>query len=594
MLLARRPKTEIVVRGLVLIFCAIASAAFAQFDTGQPLVPQQELIPINGFPAAAAANYQRWLNYLRIRSQVETPASAGNVNIAPATGAYVSYSLPGTIFELPVVSSPPPFPTIAWEGLSHELVLANDLPWATWGLVGESEGIAYALEDWFLMAVNRAYPSLFPTPFSTATCAAGITDFTNWRNAVFGGAGTTEHPDYYRNSAPDSGSCALFALFVNKTGMNFIALTRAMNADSPKSRAEFLALLDGLVGEIEGVPPSTWFRKNDPLDFGGMSGGTYLGIKGIGGLWTGSAVGDVATFNPGGYEVVLSEWQTSPNGEQLPVATSVTNVCWSMLDAAGGKVVPLQLSNTAAWYIAFPPSTPDNRTGSYLVPVAYTPSDLTACSIDPRLNVTGTIAILDQATTNSLHPGDLVVSVNGPKWGVIPSPGSYRIELIAPLGATLKTWPDDLIIVQNVPKNPDGSFKEVTLKVTFSDGETRIRTFLPDWSQPIWRTIADKDEPTLIPVSGTTALSVERLTFDRRRGRHSGGDRAGRSPLPARERLHGERPVGRDDIAIAGERLLGERHERSGADPGAFHRSVRQEYRRAVRGKNPVLRNSPD
>ncbi len=56
---------------------AAVGAALAQIDTSQPLLPQQQLIPMDGFPASAAANYQAWFNYLVVRSWVEHPRIPG-------------------------------------------------------------------------------------------------------------------------------------------------------------------------------------------------------------------------------------------------------------------------------------------------------------------------------------------------------------------------------------------------------------------------------------------------------------------------------------------------------------------------------------
>jgi hypothetical protein len=491
----------------------IACTASAQIDTSVALVPRQELIPINGFPAEDAANYQAWFNYLVVRSWVETPANTGNINLSPPQPgvAWISYSDKGTIFEPPAVTWAPPFPTINWGGFDHEVAI-QDLPYQTWVLIERVESIASAEEDWFRLAVGQANPGLFPPLPVPVTCAMELNDFANRRNAVFGGAGTFETPAYYDNSVLNDAACSTLALFVNKTGLNLIALTSAIKANPPTTDAEFLALLDTLVPEIEGVPPSTWFSKNDPADYGGIPNGMYLGLQEQGFPWFGSSQKtNDSGINPYGFMPVLVQVETTTWGEQVPISVNNHRVCWHITNASGQEVIPPQLGVVneslgvfldlkgvgGVWYQQF-------ATGSYLVPVADSPIDLTTCSTDPRLNVTGTIVLVDADTMKSLQPGDLVVAINGPQWGQLPPPGSYQIELFAPSGATLKTWPDDLAIIQNIPKNPDGSFMEVTLKVTFADGTVRIRTFQPDWSQPMKRTIVDKEEPTLLVVTPAT------------------------------------------------------------------------------------------
>ena len=501
---------------LVSVLCAIGplATASAQIDTSQPPVPKQTLVPINSFPADAAANYQNLLNYLIVRSWVETPANTGSINISPPQPGigWSSYSQPETIFEVPSTpSGQPAFPTIAWLGFLHELVIANDLPssFIQHDLFDEDENISSALGDLMLMATEKANPSLFQNPPTTVTCAGGITGFANRRSAVFGGAGTNAYLDYYSNTVFDNAGCSLYALFANAVGMNFISLTNAINANPPTSHAQVLAIVDSLVPEFEGVPPSQWFEKNDPLAFGGMLNGQYLGVKQIGFSWFGSNADNYfSDINPEFLDVRLVNWQspmtdTSPN-ESLPNAVVASSVCWSMLDATGATMIPSQFGNSSmmfdidfdithqfggSWYTQYP-------TGSYLVPVAYSPDGAT-CSTDPRLTLNQTIGLVDKETMGTLKPGDLVVSVNGPKWGTLPMKGSYQVALVSPLGATITAWPD-MVIVTDIPQRSDGSFEEVTLQVKYSDGTVRIRTFQPAWDQPIWRTIVDKDEPTLV------------------------------------------------------------------------------------------------
>ena len=498
---------------LVSILCAIwaLATASAQIDTSQPLVPKQTLVPINGFPTTTDEQYQRLLDVLIARSWVEgMPASTGDIEISPSTGlSCASCSGPGIIFEPP---SPAFFPAFI-----HELPLANDMP-ASMQLAGmdqEIEITTTALSDYLLMAAGKADPNFlsdFSLTPSTVTCAMEMSDFANRRNAVFGGAGNDGYPpDYYANSVFDNDGCALPALFVNANGMgmNFIKLMGALKENPPTSSDQFLSIFDSLVPEIEGVPPSLWLEKNNPVPFCCMRDGRYLGIKESGSTsWFGSSVLNIGSgINPAGFEPVIVDWQLSASGEHVPVGVPDHRVCWSMLDTEGKEIIHPQLSITndpqpvwlnqqdgqwvnGYWWTPYP-------TGSYLVPVADTASDLTGCSTDPRLTINWVVTIVDQTTLGSLKPGDLVVSVNGPKWGTLPMKGSYDIQLVSPLGATLTAWPDT-VIVQNVPKRSDGSSKEVTLQVTYSDGTVRIRTFQPDWSQPIRRYMVDKDEPTLL------------------------------------------------------------------------------------------------
>lgn len=498
------------------VLCAICAlaAASAQIDTSRPLWPKQKLVSQDGFPADALANYQHLLNYLIVRSWVETPANTGVISISPPDPSigWSSYSQPETIFEVPSTpSGQPAFPTIAWLGFLHELVIANDLPssFIQNDLFDEEENLSSALTDLMVMAVEKANPSLFQYPPTTVTCAGGIAGFANRRNAVFGGAGTGAYLDYYSNVVFDNAGCSPYALFTNAVEMNFISFTNAINAHPPTSHAQVLAILDSLVPEFEGVPPSLWFEKNNPLAFGGMPSGQYLGAKQIGFSWFGSNEDNYfSDINPEFLDVRLVNWRsptTDPSlNESLPNAIVAPSVCWSMLDSTGKEVIPLQFGNSStmydvdfdithqfggSWYTQYP-------TGSYLVPVAYSP-DGAICSTDPRLTLNQTIGLVDKETMGTLKPGDLVVSVNGPKWGTLPMKGSYDIQLVAPSSATITSWPD-MVIVTNIPKRSDGSSQEVTLQVTYSDGTVRIRTFQPDWAQPIGRTIVDKDEPTLV------------------------------------------------------------------------------------------------
>ena len=502
---------------LVLGRCSLAAmiatgTAVAQIDSWVAPMPQQTVVPIDNFPASSAAVYQMWMSYLTVRSQVETPASAESIYVAPVTGAYPSDSGPHTIYITPTINGSAQFPgNISWVSWMHETVLANDLPIATWNMVEQTEYVASALEDWMAMAVDKANPGLFSQSPSQATCAGQFASFANRRAAVFGGAGTIAAPQYYWNSVFDNAGCALYALFVNKTGMNFIPLTNAMNATPPTDTTELFALFDALVPEFEGVPPSTWFDKNDPVAFGGMPDGTYLGVAEEGLTWFGNSLaGDYGSgINPLGLTPTLIQWATDTEGNSIPTPINNQQVCWSMKNAWGVEVIPPQLggvnqdgvyfditgSQGAFWYNQYP-------TGSYLVPVAASPTDLTTCSADPRQNVAWIVTIVDTNLVSTPKPGDLVVSIDGPRQGQLPLPGTFQLEVVAPTsGAALTFLADDLAIIQGIPQRPDGSFEEVTLKMTYADGTVIIRTFQPDWAQPIKRLMVDNNEPTLLVLS---------------------------------------------------------------------------------------------
>jgi uncharacterized protein (TIGR03437 family) len=498
----------------LLIFCVLSSFEAGAQTTFPLSVPPSSPVPqaldyAPGFPSANFSPSLQWFldTFQPVRFQVTEPYEPpSTIQIQLAIGN-LDYSIAGTIFVVPpaavtneTLTSPSPL------GFVHE-VMHQGLPpvilekGADFNMV---EARASGEASLVYLTLRNENPSLFPATGNqpTTTCAPGIDMFNNRKMTVYGGAGgsaggASGGPNYYANLNNDfNGSCALLAHFVtSKLGGDYRSFDHALGIALPDSRDDFYALVDGFGVTIDGVKPSTFFRR-DPTNYFGNPNGLYFGISGGGGsdpLYN-DLFGDWP-FNPVLYFPVLANVSTV-NGEQIP-SKSDGSFSWEMVNSLGVVVLSKAAKVSDPFAMAFYDGSDvyaNLPNGAYLIKACLVNS-AGACETDPELSASDVFPIL---RGEELDPGDVAVIVNGPRWGELTPNRTLTLLSPDPHLVTVESYPN-LVIYRHLPQNKDGSYQDITV----TDG-TLIRTFTPDRYAPTARTFVSIAEPVITAVVRAT------------------------------------------------------------------------------------------
>lgn len=136
----------------------------------------------------------------------------------------------------------------------------------------------FLAEGYATAVTNITYQKLaetFPQVRSSTALWEGFA--RNYLPLQVGGGSAT----FYLNNGGYTNAAAPFEFIAYRLGGNLKRLDEAINLAKPQNRAEYLAVVDSVVGKIDGVLPSTLFNAA-PVSFLNGPDGTFFGIEPLG------------------------------------------------------------------------------------------------------------------------------------------------------------------------------------------------------------------------------------------------------------------------------------------------------------------------